>query len=198
MSFFVNASAKKCFACFTALLTAASADLAWTADQLKRALATYTESGGKGDPTYDSEQAIAVLMEKYGIAASMMDWSNWTMGKPAERFALIPAGQEHILAQEEGKPRFVHVVTELSRAFALAAASDEASEIRDDVSYFQAVQTALNKQAGGSRKTPEQLDAAVRQLVSKAITTDGAVIDVFTAAGFRWGRSLSTCRTEAD
>ena len=97
---------------------------------------------------------------------------------------MIPAGQEHILAQEDGKARFVRVVSELSKAFALCAASDEATEIRDDIAFFQALQAALSKQGGGDRaKTPEQLDAAVRQLVSKAITTDGQVIDVFTAAG---------------
>lgn len=156
------------------------------ADQLKHALANYTESGGKGDPTYDTRQAIAVMLEKHGIACDMLhgfSWSKWTTGTPTERLQLIPAGQEHILEQEDGKKRWVQVVTELSRAFALCAASDEATEIRDDVSFFQALQAALNKQGGGNRKTPEQIDAAVRQLVSKAITTDGQVIDVFTAAG---------------
>jgi len=156
------------------------------ADQLKHALANYTESGGKGDPTYDTKQAVAVLLEKHGIAFDMLhgvNWSKWTNGKPTERLALIPAAQEHILEQEDGKKRFVQVVTELSRAFALCAASDEATEIRDDVSFFQAIQAALNKQSSGGKKTPDQLDAAVRQLVSKAITTEGHVIDVFTAAG---------------
>ncbi|MDP1611920.1 MAG: type I restriction endonuclease subunit R [Sulfuritalea sp.] len=156
------------------------------ADQLKRALATYTESGGQGNPTFDTAQAIAVMLEKHGIASDMMhglEWGKWTCGKPAERLALIPAGQEHILEQEEGKKRWVQVVTELSRAFALCAASDEATQIRDDVSFFQAIQAALNKQSSNNRKTPEQIDAAIRQLVSKAITTEGQVIDVFTAAG---------------
>jgi type I restriction enzyme, R subunit len=158
------------------------------ADQLKHALATYTESGGKGDAAHDPKQAIAVMMEKHGIASDMLhgrDWSKWTTGKPAEKLALIPTGQERILSQEDGKQRFVQVVTELSRAFALCAASDEATDIRDDVSYFQAIQSALNKKSGTSTKTPEQIDAAIRQLVSMAITTDGQVIDVFTAAGLR-------------
>ena len=96
---------------------------------------------------------------------------------------IIAALQEHLLEQEDGKTRWNQVITELSRAFALCAASDEATEIRDDVALFQAIQAALNKQSSGNRKTPEQIDAAVRQLVSKAITTDGQVIDVFTAAG---------------
>ena len=156
------------------------------ADQLKHALATYTESGGQGDPTYDMAEAIAVLLEKHGIASDMLhgfSWAKWTTGAATERLSLIPAGQEHILQQEEGKPRFVQLVSDLSRAFALCAASDEAMEVRDDISFFQALQAALNKQSSGSRKTPDQLDAAVRQLVSKAITTEGQVIDVFTAAG---------------
>ncbi len=158
------------------------------ADQLKRALATYTESGGKGDPTFDTKQAIAVLLEKHEVAGDMLhgfDWTKWTTGKPAERLALIPAAQEHVLAQEDGKKRFVQVVSELSKAFALCAASDEATAIRDDVSFFQAIQSALNKQTTGAQKTPEQLDAAVRQLVSKAIVTEGQVIDVFAAAGLK-------------
>ena len=156
------------------------------ADQLKQALITYTESGGQGNPTFDTAQAIAVMLEKHGIACDIMHgfhWDKWTSGTPTERLQLIPAGQEHILEQEDGKKRWVQVVTELSQAFALCAASEKATEIRDDVSYFQALQAALNKQASSSQKTPEQIDAAIRQLVSKAITTEGQVIDVFTAAG---------------
>lgn len=156
------------------------------ADQLKEALATYTESGGKGNPTFDTAQAVAVMLEKHGIACDMMhgfNWDKWTTGKPAERLALLPAGQEHILAQEDGKARWVQVVMELSSAFALSSATDEAVKIRDDVSFFQALQAVLNKRSGSSSRSPEQIDAAIRQLVSSAITTDGEIIDVFTAAG---------------
>ncbi|MEO6023879.1 MAG: type I restriction enzyme endonuclease domain-containing protein, partial [Burkholderiales bacterium] len=156
------------------------------ADQLKNALATYTESGGKGYPTYDTAQAIAIMLEKHNVASDMLHgfvWDKWTTGTASERLSLIPAGQEYILQQKDGKKRFVQLVTDLSRAFALCAASDEATEIRDDVAFFQTVQAALNKQSIGNKKTPEQLDAAVRQLVSKALVTDGQVIDVFTAAG---------------
>lgn len=156
------------------------------ADQLKQALVTYTESGGRGDPVLDTAKAIAVMLEKHDIATHMMHgftWDKWVDGTPAQRLALIPAGQEHILEHEDGKKRWVQVVSELSRAFALCAATDEAAEVRDDVSFFQALQAALNKQSRNNRKTPEQIDAAIRQLVSGAITTDGQVIDVFTAAG---------------
>jgi type I restriction enzyme, R subunit len=156
------------------------------ADQLKKALITYTESGGRGDTTLDTCQAIALMQEKHGIACDILHpfrWDKWTTGTPTERLQLLPSGQERILEQDDGKKRWAQVVMELSRAFALCAASEEATEIRDDVSFFQALQAALNKQGSSNRKTPEQIDAAIRQLVSKAITTEGQVIDVFTAAG---------------
>jgi type I restriction enzyme R subunit len=158
------------------------------ADQLKSALADYTEGGGRGAPSIDMAQAVAVLLEKYDIARGMLhglDWSAWTGGSGAQRLALIPAAQDHILALENGKQRFIQVATELSKAFALTAATDEAINIRDDIGFILTVKAALGKQSAGSGKTPDQLDAAVRQLVAKAIVTDGEIIDVFTAAGLK-------------
>jgi type I restriction enzyme R subunit len=157
------------------------------ADQLKYALATYTESGGQGSPQIDTAEAVAALQEKYDIACGIMhgfDWSQWASGTPTERLALIPAGQEHVLQQEDGKQRFVQVVTDLSRAFALCAASDEAIELRDDIAFFQAIKAQLSKSSGAQR-SPEDFDAAIRQLVSKAIMADEGIIDVFTAAGLK-------------
>ncbi|MCE5268432.1 MAG: type I restriction endonuclease subunit R [Planctomycetaceae bacterium] len=157
------------------------------ADQLKQALATYTESGGRGKPSIDTEDAVAAMLEKYEVCCAMMhgfDWAKWTTGAPAQRLGLLPAAQEHILQQEDGKPRFTSVVTDLSRAFALCAAHDEAIRIRDDIAFFQAVRVALVKPSG-ERKSQEDLDQAVRQLVSKAITAPNEVIDVFSAAGLK-------------
>jgi type I restriction enzyme R subunit len=90
---------------------------------------------------------------------------------------LIAVGQDHVLGLEDGKARILQAVTELSAAFALAVPSDEALRVRDDVGYFQAVRAALARRAPGERKTDEQLDAAIRQIVSGAIVCD-EVIDV--------------------
>src|SRR6266853_3968850 len=105
-------------------------------------------------------------------------------GTPAEKMSLLPGAQEHILKQEDGKDRFVQIVTELSRAFALCAGTDEAIKIRDDIGFFQAVKSALAKKRG-ERKASEDLDHAVRQLVAKAIVPEGEIIDVFSAAGLK-------------
>jgi type I restriction enzyme R subunit len=157
------------------------------ADQLKYALATYTENGGKGSPSIDTAQAIAVMQEKYEVACGIMhgfDWSKWVTGTSVERLTLIPAGQEHVLQQDDGKMRFVQVITDLSCAFALCAATDEAVALRDDISFFQAIKAQLAK-TSISQRSPEELDHAVRQLVAKAIVADEGIIDVFTAAGLK-------------
>ncbi len=157
------------------------------ADQLKRALATYTESGGKGDAAIDQRQAVAAMLEKYEVCCGLFhgfDWSLWKSGTPAQRLGLLPAAQEHILAEDDGKSRFLDAVTQLSKAFALAVPSDEALRIRDDVGFFQAVRAGLVKLSSGSGKPPDEIEHAIRQLVSRAVASD-QVIDIYSAAGLK-------------
>ena len=126
------------------------------ADQLKRALATYTESGGKGQPSIDTAEAIAVMLEKHEVCCDIMhgfDWSKWTGPDATQRIGLLPPAQEHILAQDDGKARWGKAVKDVSQAFALCAASDEARQIRDDVWFFQAVRAALASRPGSGRPT---------------------------------------------
>ncbi|MCB9585424.1 MAG: type I restriction endonuclease subunit R [Polyangiaceae bacterium] len=162
-------------------------DYLGVADQLKQAVHTYTESGGRGDTAIDKNTAAAVMLEKYEGCCDLFhgfDWSTWTSGKASQRLSLLPAAQEHILAQEGAKDRLLLVVTELSKAFALAAPHAETTRIRDDVSFFQAVRSAIAKTTTGDRKASGDIDHAIRQLVSKAVVSD-QVIDVFAAAGLR-------------
>ncbi|MFO1307292.1 MAG: type I restriction endonuclease subunit R [Burkholderiales bacterium] len=155
------------------------------AQELKQALATYTESGGTGRTALDQDEAVAVMLEKYEVCCGLFhgfDWGKWTTGTPPERLGLLPAAQEHILAQESGKERCVGAVRELSQAFALAVPHAEALRIRDDVAFFQAVQAVLAKRAPGDARPEEDIEHAVRQIVSRAVAPEG-VIDIFAAAG---------------
>ena len=155
------------------------------AHELKRALATYTESGGTGKTALNQEEAVAVMLEKYEICCGLFhgfDRSKWTTGTPQERLGLLPAAQEHILAQENGKDRCVQSVRELSQGFALAVPHEEAIRVRDDVAFFQAVQSVLAKRSPAEARPEEDLDHAVRQIVSRAVVSKG-VIDIFAAAG---------------
>jgi type I site-specific restriction-modification system R (restriction) subunit len=157
------------------------------AEELKQALAIYTESGGTGRTAIDQHEAVAVMLEKYEICCGLFhgfDRSLWTAGTAQQRLSLIPAGQEFVLAQERGRERFPQTVNDLSRAFALAVPSEKALRIRDDVAFFQAVRAALLKNPPGERKTDEQLDHAIRQIVSKALVAD-EVVDIFAAAGLK-------------
>ncbi|MHB8727108.1 MAG: type I restriction endonuclease subunit R [Casimicrobiaceae bacterium] len=155
------------------------------AQELKQALATYTENGGTGRTALDQEEAVAVMLEKYEVCAGLFhgfDWSKWTTGTAPERLGLLPAAQEHILARERGKDRCVGAVRELSQAFALSVPHAEALRIRDDVAFFQAVQAVLAKRAPGDARPEEDIEHAVRQIIARAVAPEG-VIDIFAAAG---------------
>ena len=155
------------------------------AQELKAALATYTESGGTGRTALDQDEAVAVMLEKHEVCAGLfhgLDWSKWTTGAATERLTLIRAGLEHILAQENGKERCVGAVRELSQAFALAVPHEQALRIRDDVAFFQAVQAVLSKRAPGDARPEEDIEHAVRGIISRAVAPAG-VIDIFAAAG---------------
>jgi type I restriction enzyme R subunit len=157
------------------------------AHELKAALATYTESGGTGRTALDQKEAVAVMLEKYEVCCDLFhgfDRSKWSTGTPQERLALLPAAQEHILAQENGKERLLQAARELSKAFALAVPHEQALRIRDDVAFLQAVAAALVKRAPGAPRPEEELDHAIRQIISQAITPEG-VVDIFAAAGLK-------------
>lgn len=156
------------------------------ADELKRALADYTDSGGRGSTTFDQREAIAYMLEKHEVACGIMhpfDWSEWKTAASHEKLTLINrAALEQVLGQPDGKQRFLQVEAELSRAFALAVPSPEALAIRDDVAFFQAIAAALRKGDGPMPGAGGDVEGAIRQLVSRAVVSDG-IIDIFAAAG---------------
>lgn len=157
------------------------------AHELKQALAVYTESGGKGKAAVDQEEAVALMLAKHEVCCEIFegfDWTLWTKGRPQERLSLLPAAQEHVLAERDGKSKFLLAVKELSAAFALAVPHEEAIRIRDDVGFFQAVRAALTKSTEGQRRSPEEIEHAIRQLVSRAVASE-EVIDIFSAAGLK-------------
>jgi type I restriction enzyme R subunit len=158
------------------------------AHELKKALAAYTESGGKGkDIKVDQEEAVAAMLAAHERCCEMFDgfdWSHWKSGKPEQRLSLLPPAQEQVLSTPDGKNKFLVAVKELSQAFALAVPHEETLRIRDDVGFFQAVRAALTKGTGERQRSAEDIEAALRQLVSKAVASD-EVIDIFAAAGLK-------------
>ncbi|GAL00509.1 type I restriction-modification system restriction subunit R [Nonlabens ulvanivorans] len=185
------------------------------ASDLKKALAFYSDSGGKGDPTVAQDQAVAILLEKIEIISQMFlekpenGYSKEFINLAAEpsapyigkdrgliyeeyftadtrtKLKIILVAEEHILSIEDGKKRFIREVTAMSQAFAIAVPHDEAMDVKDEVSFFQAVKARLSKfDATGTGRSDDELETAIRQVIDEALVSD-KVIDVFDAAGIK-------------
>ena len=158
------------------------------ADSLRRALATYTESGGTGKTAVDQREAVEAFLKHLDICRGFFfgfEWEEaWLQGTAEEKLGLLPAAQEHVLAQEDGKERFMAAISDLSKAFALAVPAGEVLACVDEVAFYQAVRAALAKAREEKGRSPEEIEHAVRQLVEKAIAPEG-VIDIFAAAGLK-------------
>ena len=155
--------------------------------ELKKALMDYTESGGKGKPTFDQEQAVKIMLEKYEIVRDMFhgfDYKKFFELKPDERINFIPSAMEHILKERGKKERFAREVTALLKAFSLSVPHEKAMKIKDEVGLFQAVKSAITKTTGTKREKQERFESAIKQIISKAIISD-RIIDIFEAAGIQ-------------
>jgi type I restriction enzyme R subunit len=155
------------------------------ADELKKALLAYSESD-RHEVGIDQEEAVEVLMMKYEIIKAMFhkfDYSPYFTEKGTKRLETIPSAMEHILSLEDGKKRFMQAVVELSQAFALAVPNELALAIRDEVGFFQTLRASFVKSTPvDGTKTVEELDAAIRQIISQAVSS-GGVVDIFKTAG---------------
>ncbi|MDQ7816936.1 MAG: type I restriction endonuclease subunit R [Melioribacteraceae bacterium] len=185
------------------------------ASDLKQALSFYSDSGGKGDPAIAQEKAVQLMLEKLEVVSQMFlekpsrsyskeyedlvkDPSVPYLGKDrgllyeeyftadtTTKLKIILAAEEHILSLENGKKRFVDEVTALSRAFAIAIPHEQAMDVKDEVSFFQAIKARLAKfDITGSGKTDDEIETTIRQVIDKALVTE-KVIDIFDAAGIK-------------
>jgi len=170
------------------------------AQNLKSALQQYSKNDQESTGV-DEAQAIAVMMEKYEVVRDMyhgFDYASAMSGSPQERLAMMAGAIEWILdlqqklaAKEktkEGKKdahrRYQDAVLALSKAFALASASDEARDIREEVGFFQAIRAALVKSSTGSGVTQQERELAIQQIVSRAVVST-EIVDILAAAGIK-------------
>lgn len=170
------------------------------AQNLKSALQQYSKNDQENTGV-DEAQAIAVMMEKYEVVRDMYhgyDYTSAMGGTPQERLAMMAGAIEWILdlqqklaAKEKTKDgkknahrRYQDAVLALSKAFALASASDEAREIREEVGFFQAIRAALVKSSTGSGVTQQERELAIQQIVSRAVVST-EIVDILAAAGIK-------------
>ncbi|MGB4078739.1 MAG: HsdR family type I site-specific deoxyribonuclease, partial [Prolixibacteraceae bacterium] len=158
------------------------------AADLKKALSFYSDAGGKGDPAILQEQAVQLMLEKLEVVSNMyhgFNYEDYFDAETSKKLSVILAAEEHILGLEDGKKRYINEVTALSKAFAIAIPHEQAMDVKDEISFFQAVKARLAKfDSTGSAKTDEEIETTVRQVIDKALVTE-KVIDVFDAAGLK-------------
>lgn len=158
------------------------------ASDLKKALAFYSDSGGKGDPTINQEQAVDIMLEKLEVVSQILhglDYKQYFEANVSEKLSWILRAEDFILGLTDGKKRFVNEVTALEKSFAIAIPHDKAMDIKDEVSFFQAVKARLCKfDASGRQHSDEDIETTIRQVVDKALVSD-KVIDIFDAAGIK-------------
>lgn len=159
------------------------------AQDLKKALATYTENKGRGKLTFDQAEAVAKMQEFYEVVVNMFgafDYRAYFSKTPRERLLFILDATNFILGLDDGKARFKGHVQRLSQAFGLAVPHPDAIALRDDLAFFQAVRARIVKIEGAEprKRSNEEIETAIRQIIDDAIVSD-EVVDVFDAAGIR-------------
>lgn len=170
------------------------------AQNLKSALQQYSRDDQENTGVDESE-AVKVMLEKYEIVRDMFhnfDYLSALAGTPEERLKMMAGAIEWILDQQqklaakedtnEGKKaahrRYRDAVLALSKAFALASASDEARKIREEVGFFQAIRAALVKSSTGYGITQRDRELAIQQIVSRAVVST-EIVDILAAAGIK-------------
>lgn len=158
------------------------------AQDLKNAIATYTRSGGKGNPAETVEAAIKVLLEKLDICRSIFhgfDYQDYLTGEGAEQVAVLRRATEFILSQElteDGlKRRFRNATSGLRKAATLAAGDDAVERCRREIVFFLSVRATLDKSTDAETLYEDQ-EYAIRQLIDQSIAPEG-VVDLYAVAG---------------
>jgi type I restriction enzyme R subunit len=167
------------------------------ANDLKRALALYTDSGGKGKPAFDQDEAAEVMMGKYEIVSQMfseqpldktvqkgLDYKSFFSLTPKEKLYFPIQAANYILGLENGKDRYINSVTALSKSFAISVPHPYTIDIRDEVGLFQAIKARIVKVTQSGGKSDEEMETAIKQILSDAIVSED-VIDIFDAAGIK-------------
>ncbi len=154
---------------------------------LRKAMATYLQSGGEGSPVVDIKEAIAGMKEKFEIVEQMFngfDFKQYFKVDTAKKLQVLLGAQNFILADQKLKDRFLKEVTLLSKLFAMSIPSPDADAIKNGVAFFQAVKSRINKFTGSGVKSDYEVETAIKQIIDDALSSDG-VIDVFEAAGIK-------------
>ena len=155
------------------------------AQDLRDAMAVYTQSGGTGLAVHQKQENIKEFLSKYEIVEQMFHGSDWKdyflVSSEQEKFRILSWSCDRILQSEDLKQRFLKEFTQLNKLFTLAMPSAEAEEHRDELAFFQAIKVSLIK-ISRSRGENIALETTIRQILDWAVA-HGEVVDIFQSVG---------------
>lgn len=154
---------------------------------LRNAMAVYTQSGGEGEAVLNIQEIIAGMKTKFEIVDQMFhgfDYHAYFYAENSKKLQILLQATNFILRDEKLKDRFISEVSNLSKLFVMVVTSNEAESIRDEIAFFQAIKARINKFTPSGGKTDAQVETAIRQIVDEALSSDG-VVDIFEAAGIK-------------
>ena len=152
------------------------------ANELKAALKTYTSAGGRGSGTIDVAEAMAEMLKRLDIVQNMYHGFDYSEYEIKAHMLLAPAAN-HILGLEDGKKRYLDEVLALTKAYSLCGTLDEAQEYKEEIAFFQAVKSIIQK-AGVATGTKKDPNKAIKQIIDNAVIADG-VEDIFSMVGLK-------------
>lgn len=155
------------------------------AQDLRDAMAVYTQSGGTGLAVHQKQENIKEFLSKYEVVEQMFHGSDWKdyflVSSEQEKFRILSWSCDRILQSEDLKQRFLKEFTQLNKLFTLAMPSPEAEEHRDELAFFQAIKVSLIK-ISRSRGENITLETTIRQILDWAVA-HGEVVDIFQSVG---------------
>jgi len=155
---------------------------------LQEALAEYSPSD-RDQAGVPMEELVAVLLEKHDVIRGLLHGCDYDASptlSASARLAQYAKVLDFVMADPDRTTRYNDQVLALAKAYALAGATEEAAEIRDDVRLFTDVRAAilkiLNPDSGRGGSGAVEIDTAIGQLVNEAVAAD-QVIDIYRLAG---------------
>ncbi len=152
------------------------------ANELKLALKTYTNAGGKGRGTIDANEALSEMLKRLEIVRNLYHGFDYSEFQTKAHELLAPAAN-HILGLEEGKKRYMDEVLALSKAYSLCGTLDEAQKYKEEIAFFQAVKAVMVK-ASQPKLQKKDPNIAIKQIIDNAVVSEG-VEDIFSLVGLK-------------
>ena len=162
------------------------------AESLRSALADYTQRDREREEVgAPIDEALAALEEHHEICCELLYGCPWRealeSGSNKARLDAIMVAFDHLMGQGDSEPseRFLRHSRMARQAFSLAVSCPEAQRYKADLAFFGVVAAELRQRQadpmdGGGGDL--EMETALRQLVSQAVSSSG-VVDIYAAAG---------------